>query len=243
VFDEQACTFVDEKVWTTGALEGVSGSVVVTILHGATGAIEHEIPVPELPVGGYGPYGAAFDPDGDYWFVMSGNDGPGRALVRVDAEDLFYEVWDTPADFAAYGFTIDTRGRPWIVSSHMGGLVRFDPDTGVFDRVPDRLGIGMQEDDEGRVWIVGYPWGSPAVYAYDRDTMQLVDTIATPGVGSGRGLSLDYFGKILVVGSATVGRIDPETGDIATYDGLDSAYTYSDMTGWALKNVTFPPEG
>ena len=243
VWDQAACAFVDEKVWTTGARQAAQGSVVVTVLHGETGAVEEEVAIPELPVGTYGPYGAAFDPDGNYWFIMSGNDWNGAELVRVGADDLTYDIWATPDDFAPYGFTVDTTGRPWIVSSHRGGMVRFDPDTESFDRDPERLGIGIQEDDAGRVWVVGFPWSTPAVYAYDRDSMVFIERIDVPGVASPRGLSLDYFGNILVVGSSAAGRVDPVSRDVVLYDGLDSAYTYSDMTGWALKNVTFPPEG
>jgi hypothetical protein len=32
-------------------------------------------------------------------------------------------------------------------------------------------------------------------------------------------------------------RVDPETGEVATFEGLFSPYTYSDMTGFALKNA------
>ena len=35
-------------------------------------------------------------------------------------------------------------------------------------------------------------------------------------------------------------EVDPDTHEYTSYDGLDSAYTYSDMTGAGLKNVAFP---
>ena len=36
---------------------------------------------------------------------------------------------------------------------------------------------------------------------------------------------------------------DAETLDFEVYSGLTGPYTYSDMTGWGLSNVTFPPQG
>ena len=38
----------------------------------------------------------------------------------------------------------------------------------------------------------------------------------------------------------TAARLDPVTKDIQLYEGLDSPYSYSDMTGWGLKNVSDP---
>ena len=47
----------------------------------------------------------------------------------------------------------------------------------------------------------------------------------------------------ILFGSEMVGAvrgIDPETGQFWTYNGLVGAYTYSDMTGYALSNVGTP---
>ena len=35
-------------------------------------------------------------------------------------------------------------------------------------------------------------------------------------------------------------KIDPDTGNFETFTGLNGAYTYSDMTGWALNQTTVP---
>jgi len=35
-------------------------------------------------------------------------------------------------------------------------------------------------------------------------------------------------------------KLDPQTGQTWTYSGLVGAYTYSDMTGYALTNVGTP---
>jgi hypothetical protein len=38
-------------------------------------------------------------------------------------------------------------------------------------------------------------------------------------------------------------RMDPDTMQFQTYAGLDQPYSYSDMTGWGLKNTTGDPQG
>ena len=56
-----------------------------------------------------------------------------------------------------------------------------------------------------------------------------------------KGVSVDFFGYIWVVSMDTRAyRVDPETQTYDIYDGLNQAYTYSDMTGWGLKNVQVP---
>jgi hypothetical protein len=102
--------------------------------------------------------------------------------------------------------------------------------------------IGAQDDGEGRMWIVHYPWNGLGAVALDLETMQQVDSIALPG-DSPRGASFDFHGKFMVVGTSRVYRVDTSTRIVDWYEGLDGAYTYSDMTGWGLKNVTIPPQG
>ena len=54
-------------------------------------------------------------------------------------------------------------------------------------------------------------------------------------------ISIDFEGYVWAVASgSTVSKIDPETGQFWTYNGLVGAYTYSDMTGYALSNVGTP---
>jgi hypothetical protein len=45
-------------------------------------------------------------------------------------------------------------------------------------------------------------------------------------------------------GSDRLLKIDPVSLTVVnTYEGLNRPYTYSDMTGYALGNVTCPPAG
>lgn len=243
------CAYTGETVWTTGAMIGTPGSVVTTVLDGDTGAIVQEIPMPEIEIGSYGPYGAAFDSEGNYWFIDSGNDGPEQELVRVNPDDYAYDIWITPPGQSPYGFALDTNGRPWI-SGTGTGILRFDPDTESFDLIEDIQGLGMQQDGAGRMWISahgeldlsgGFPLPWEGVNAFDIETMELVQKLQLPAAGA-RGVSIDFEGNVWVVDIQTAFRVDPATETHERYDGLDGPYTYSDMTGWGLANVT-QPEG
>lgn len=240
----------DQQVWTVGAMQGQHGSVVVTVLDGDNGDILDEVAIPEMSVGGFGPYGSAFDAEGDFWFIDSGNDGPGQELVRVRGDDRSYEIFRTPDGTYAYGFTIDSQGRPWVAESGGTQVMRFDPDTETWKISSATAGIGLQDDGRGRMWVVHYPYDWRGVMALDLETLEEVDRIEIkygqaeyPSSLNPRGLSLDYFGNIMVVGNSTVHRINPDTREIRAFEGLNSAYTYSDMTGWGLRNVVFPNPG
>jgi hypothetical protein len=53
------------------------------------------------------------------------------------------------------------------------------------------------------------------------------------------GISVDFDGKVWGVGFANSNayRADPETDEVESYNQLVGAYTYSDMTGFALSTA------
>jgi streptogramin lyase len=237
-FNPAACAWEGQMVWTASAQSGAAGSVVVTVLDGETGVVDSEVPIPEIAIGFFGPYGAAFDTNGDFWFVDSGNDGASQELVRVDAVTLDYDIWMTPA-ISPYGFTVDTLGRPWI-AGYAGGIARFDPVTETFDVNNAITGLGIQEDANGVMWMAHYPWDYEGVIAIDRDSMAVIDQIDLPS-SLAKGVSIDFYGYVWVVDQGTSAfRIDPATESIDTFTGLVGPYTYSDMTGWGLSSVSNP---
>jgi streptogramin lyase len=83
------------------------------------------------------------------------------------------------------------------------------------------------------------------VYAIDGDTLQVLSYTAVPTTGQSKGVSIDFHGYVWVVSDAgtTAVRLDPDTLEIQTYAGLDSPYSYSDMTGWGLSNTSVVPQG
>jgi hypothetical protein len=61
-----------------------------------------------------------------------------------------------------------------------------------------------------------------------------------------RGISVDIDGYVwgVELSGTKAFRVDPVTFEYELYDGLVGAYTYSDMSGGQLSNVTCnPPAG
>ena len=102
-------------------------------------------------------------------------------------------------------------------------------------------------DGEGRLWVSGANFGPPFSFkAFDTDAMAEVESFDVPE--HLHGVSIDFNGYVWGVGGIPglgagerAYRIDPATGDYETVEGLTGAYTYSDMTGFALVGSTPPP--
>ena len=74
----------------------------------------------------------------------------------------------------------------------------------------------------------------------DTETVQIVNTINIPEYV--HGVSIDFDGYVWGVGfsSSNAFRVDPATGNYDTFSNLVGAYTYSDMTGFALSTAGVP---
>jgi hypothetical protein len=237
VLNEGTCQYEETYVWIAGINNGQADSGRVIRLNGDDGSVDEDLAVPELTVTNYGPYGGAVDFDNHFWFITKASQ-----LVRVDFDTLDYEIWPVPDGMWAYGFTVDSKGRPWI-GGFTDGLARFDPDNETWDLQPAVQGFGIQEDAEGRMWTATTPGFGDGVHSVDSDTMAPLDHVALPEGTFTKGVSIDFYGYVWVVDQSKYAfKVDPDALTYEFYDGLDSAYTYSDMTGWGLANVA-DPEG
>ena len=89
--------------------------------------------------------------------------------------------------------------------------------------------------DDGLLWMST----CQGIIGVNRETLQ-VDKTCTNTNGS-YGISIDFQGMIWAVAyGANANRVDPETCQVDTYSGLNGAYTYSDMTGFAVANAGVP---
>lgn len=237
-FDERACAWVEQKIWTTAAVANTAGTVVAMRLDGDTGVVEVEVPVPELSTGSFGPYGGAVDANADFWF-HSRDSGSPHPLVHVSADGASYEIIPVPAPVIPYGITIDSVGRVWL-AGYQGGIGRYDPLLGTWQTVAGITGLGIQEDAQGRMWMAIYPWATTGVVAFDVETMDVLVTYDMTGVApQSRGISIDFDGYVWMVDQTdSAFKIDPDTGTWERYQGLTGPYTYSDMTGWGLSLVS-----
>ena len=229
-FNQGTCTWEDEELWTSGTNN--NGSLDIYLLNGDDGSTIEMINVPTggngLTSSFYGIYGAAVDPEGNMWGSQLGSAG---RLIKVNREDMTYEIFDTPNAGSWYGMTVDAEGIVWLCSNAVG---RFDPETEEWqtNTVGGYTGCMADIGEDGLLWMSTPGNG---VVGVNRDTLQVE---ANWNAGGSYGVSIDFEGYVWTVANgSTASKIDPETGEFWTYNGLFSAYTYSDMTGFALSAV------
>ena len=233
-FNEGTCTWDDEELWTSGTNN--NGTIDIFVLDGDDGSTKEMIQVPTggagLQASFYGIYGAAVDGNGDMWGSQLGSSGK---LIRVNREDMTYDIWDTPNDASWYGMTVDEDGMVWLCRNY---VARFDPETESWTTASTGGYTGCMADigEDGLLWQASS--GVNSVIGVNRDTLQVE---AMWPAGGAYGISIDFEGYVWAVANgSTVSKIDPVTGQYWTYNGLVGAYTYSDMTGFALSSVGSP---
>jgi hypothetical protein len=216
-FDDNTCGYTNAKVWT-------ACNNNVHLLDGETGLVEDTIVVPGSPF----VYGGAADADGNFW----GLDTSGRILFRVDFESRDLQSWPLPAS-GGYGITVDPAGRPWVCGG--GGVSRFNLATADWSSTGTGGIGGRMTDGADLIWHSVYPSGT--LRAFNIDTLNVDQELTLPAYV--HGVSVDFYGYVWGVGFASNNayRADPTTGDVQTYSGLTGAYTYSDMTGFALNSA------
>jgi hypothetical protein len=233
-FNQGTCKYEDEKLWSAGNV----GNAEVVLMNGDTGEVEETVIIPNV-IGWAGLYGGAVDGLGNFWTVDHNWNGP-STLVFVDRQTFVYETWPVTGD-VHYGLAVDAEGRPWLCGS--GGASRFDPETEQWTHHPpanpgsSALG-GCMEDANGVLWNARYP--EAVLVGIDTNTVQVVQEINIPSYV--HGVSIDFEGNIWGVefGGDEAFRVNPETLQIDTVGGLVGAYTYSDMTGFALSAAGVP---
>jgi sugar lactone lactonase YvrE len=186
-------------------------------------------------------------------------------LIFVEHASLAYTIHEFPKDARpGYGIMVDRDDRPWV-AGFTNDLYRFDPDGPTWTKV-DVSGLadpydtegptlrGIQQDQDGDIWVAlafGYPqlWGAKThgLLRVDGETATVKDLVTSDtlvGLSLPAGVSIDRDGLVWLVD--TLGnqafRVDPEDYSYITVGGLSTPYTYSDMTGFGLANVS-PPEG
>lgn len=230
---------ITEKVWITGTNPD-DPNIHVHILDGKTGEVLDSVETPATTEAGafpYGAYGGAVDRENNLWFSGVG----GGKLYRVSYKDLTVTQWDKPVP--SYGITVDPKGRPWICGQ---GTARFNPKDESWDTVKYPAGRhsvhgGCMVDGKGRLWYDVMEGLKSTVTAIHIDSLEVVKTIKLPE--HPHGISIDFDGNVWGVGqySSNAYRVNPESEKIDVFDQLVNAYTYSDMTGFALGAVNDPP--
>lgn len=196
----------------------------------------------------YGPYGGASDAGGHFW-VFNANT---THLVRVDSASLQWRAWEIPMS-NGYGITVDSKGRVFICGGL--GVARFDLSDESWATSSDGPALGFNgcmTDGRGTLWVGGgADSGTPGLHAYDTDTLGFIQSHS---VGTVKGVSVDVDGFVWgvsspgaagAVGGGNIGgpaansafKLDPATGLWETYSQLTGPYSYSDMTGFGLRQA------
>ncbi|HEY0132579.1 MAG TPA: hypothetical protein VGB85_00830 [Nannocystis sp.] len=223
-FDKATCEFSGQKVWTAGM--NIPGTVDFLRLDGDTGAVEAKVTVTDAYVDDYGIYGGAVDARGNFWGSQV---GPAK-LHFIDYETLEHRSWDMMV--GGYGITVDSRGYVWTCA---GNASRFDPVSETWTIVAAGEYGGCMEDGAGTLYKAT-PGG---VLAFDTETLTIKKTYKLPQ--HAHGISVDFNGYVWAVSQGSEAyRLDPADGSYETVGGLVGAYTYSDMTGFALSSLQVP---
>ena len=218
-------------------------------LAGDTGVVEDETSFPDWDGAAEwgGLYGGAVDKDRNFWAIGKDN----AALFRVDFATMDVERFEGPAGVSRfYGIAMDKDGNPYVTAEFDNRLLRFDVAAGAFEDVVAIDGTlrGLAVDGDGDAWVATN--GTCGVAHYDAAAGS-VTPISLPECNIPVGVSIDIDGFVWVVdqwaGAPPFGRahkIHPDSHAIeTTVSGLDTPYTYSDMTGAGLNLVSFPPQG
>lgn len=236
--DPDTCDWFDRDVWTAWS-DTALGTATVALLDGDTGEILQQVPLPQLPEswpGWFGFYGGAVDSDDNFWASQL----QGGLLVKVNRSDFSVVTYPVPVE-GGYGMTVTPDGYVWLCGRYTH---RLDPETGAWTSAnhfaePDSIHTGgCMGDGEGLLWRGAYG----QIMAVDTETLAVVKQIPVSQVGEDYiwGVAIDFDGFVWAIprNGANAYKVSPETDSIVlTVPGLVSAYTYSDMTGFALSNV------
>ncbi|MCS6912088.1 MAG: hypothetical protein RMK29_17875 [Myxococcales bacterium] len=238
VFDAQYG--LDGQLSTTVYIGTYSGRILYRI-DANTGRV-----LKEINLGSTMPYGAAIDKNGVIWIRDA--QGP-LAFVEVNRGDRVGRTQQNPP--CAYGIAVDPEGRVWTSGSGQGGqcVSRYTPDPmdisqGKWDSVQlpgATFPRGLAVDAKKTVWVADTSTG---VYAVDTESMMVKHSIRL-GAGHNNfvGMAIDFDGMVWAINQADsrAYKIDPaNVADVKSLAVGRGPYTYSDMTGFQLRNAAAP---
>lgn len=207
----------------------------------------------------WGPYGAAVDRLQRLWVVQPGV--ARLALIDTVTGTLVSDAIADTARCASYGIAIDGKNRVWLPGWSKGAIAcRYDHSTQTwtafdFSAARSQMGTafawgrGIAADADGRIYMSGWQNGVAQLIRFDSDTgvvvpfgaAQFIDMSDSDTAGS-IGVGLDGDGHPWVNNySGNAARVDKNTGAVLrTAQQPAGLYTYSDFTGYQLRNFTAP---
>ncbi len=232
--DPVTCDYPEARLWMAWRdndknahfelIDGVTGDTIETIVH----------PYPDGD-GSKNPYGGAVDRDGNFYVTGV----RAQDVLKVDIETgVVTNLGEPPGSPRRYGMTLDAQGDLWA-GGYDGAIHRWHHDSNTWTVYPDGTGAdlrGIAVDSENQVWAAR---SSPCQLAhFDSETETFVNaSIPLPGCDTPWGVAVDFEGNVWVVDRGDKAyKIDRNTYEVlAIVTGLVDPYSYSDMTGAALK--------
>jgi streptogramin lyase len=202
-----------------------------TLIHGTTGEI-----LARVPAGG-NPYGAAM-----YGKTLWSANRGGSTLARIDiATQQRTGLWSVPGCGSLYGIAVDRSGDVWIGNFSCAEVLRFNHLEETWDRYPTPGGMprGMAANAEGQVFSAVYR--TDEVYKFDARDGTVLGRFAV-GQSGVIGIALDDEGMIWTVArnSNMASKITVDGAIVGHFPVGRAPYTYSDMTGQALRTFAAP---
>jgi streptogramin lyase len=196
---------------------------------------------------GLHPYGAAIDSRGQLW-ATDVNTG---TITSIDTGTLAVGPVIKLTDWSgSYGIAVDGRDRVWVGGYAQEGAARYNPADGstlVVSTPGLGVGRGIAADAAGYIWLA-HSWLTDGTRigrltrfrADDGSELRVydfpADALETIGVG------IDFDGRAWGVNRQTDNtcRVEPQSGQVECFPTGHGTYTYSDFTGFALRNFTAP---
>ena len=202
------------------------------------------------------PYGMALDQKGRIWVSLREGSPPALGMVDLTQFPITPKIWGTPGSHNTYGMAVDSLGNVWLAGGEGRLVSRFDPTNNTWKSTslagyPNVRGIAASTD--GKVYAAHHDFNSDCAAGTDHyisvfdaasgNTTGVIDTnTGNPKLGP-LGVAIDFAGYLWAINqcASTASKIDRATGQVVgEYPTGASPYTYSDMTGFALKTVVAP---
>nr|WP_293177494.1 lyase [Nannocystis sp.] len=233
-WDYNLCKYVEPKVWV-GYL--AAGNVAhFARIDGETGMVEETLLAPGWKgASGYGPYGAALDPQFRPWFSSLRSE---FIRVNTDQNPITLTRIDPPAYVQSYGMTIDRDGDAWF-GGWTGPVTVYEQKSGTFTAIPGTAGGAHRgvAADENFVWAAN---NNPCeLVQVDRKARTLIAKHKTNPCSTAIGLSIDVEKYVWLVNQGGFAfKFAPDNvAAMKKVDVVGSHYVYSDMTGGQLLSI------
>lgn len=208
----------------------------------------------------HNPYGAIMDRFGILWSIDLGssniNVGPPRGLVKIISQSGEvggpFRVRSTSRCEGGYGITIDGADNVWIGGFACESVFRYTPssDSWLTVQMPGGTGYtrGIAADRDGWIYVgssnninTGDVVGHITRFRQEDGSQLQVFDFSNRGAGT-IGVGLDNQGRVWGINNSTgnATRLDPSTGQTQHFPVGVGPYTYSDFSGFTLRNFTAP---